>query len=56
MSRTIKRKTCLYEHKKGRKLNLNLLPELTNPKSGLYTKRFATTTFRPCIGIGNFEA
>ena len=56
MSRAIKRKTCLYEHKKGRKLNLNLLPVPTKYESSLYAERFSTTTFRPRIGVGNFEA
>ena len=52
----MERKTCLYEHKKGRKLSLNPLPIPTIHKSYLYAKRFPTTTFRPRIGVGNFEA
>ena len=56
MSRIAERKTYLYGHKKGRKLNLNLLPIPTKHEPYLYAKRFATTTFRPRIGVGNFEA
>ena len=57
VSRIVERKTCLYEHKKGRKLNLNLLPVLAHEtrKSCLYAERFPATTFRPRIGVGNLE-
>ena len=35
---------------------VNLLPVPMKHESSLHAERFATTTFGPCIGVGNFEA